>query len=64
MLSTGMPVFTSEDVAKHADPSTGIWISYKNGVYDITKFVKIHPGTEPLLICFPFILLFKSFSFL
>ncbi len=39
-----MPVYTSEEVAKHQDESTGIWISYKNGVYDITKFVQMHPG--------------------
>lgn len=40
----GLPIYTSEDVAKHRDESTGIWISYKNGVYDITKFVTQHPG--------------------
>lgn len=37
-------MYNSEDVAKHQDEKTGIWISYKNGVYDITSFVKRHPG--------------------
>lgn len=42
----GLPVYTSDDVAKHTDESTGIWISYKSGVYDITPFVKRHPGIK------------------
>jgi sulfite oxidase len=23
---------------------TGIWVTYKDGVYDVTKFVEQHPG--------------------
>jgi len=38
------PVFSSEEVAKHQTPSNGIWVSYKDGVYDITDFVQNHPG--------------------
>lgn len=45
-----MPVYTSEEVAKHQDESSGIWISYKNGVYDITKFVQMHPGLILLIL--------------
>lgn len=41
----GLPVYSSDDVAKHCNESTGIWISYKSGVYDITRFIKMHPGT-------------------
>lgn len=40
----GEPVFTREDVAKHNDFSTGIWITYHGNVYDITNFVRHHPG--------------------
>ena len=40
----GLPVYKSEDVAKHQDEKSGIWISYKNGVYDITSFIQSHPG--------------------
>ncbi|XP_057377308.1 sulfite oxidase-like [Daphnia carinata] len=46
----GLPVYTSDDVAKHRDESTGIWISYKSGVYDITPFIKIHPGGDTILL--------------
>jgi sulfite oxidase len=40
----GLPVYTIEDVAKHADDKNGIWVSYRNGVYDITSFISQHPG--------------------
>ena len=40
----GLPVYTSEEVAKHQDVESRIWISYKNGVYDITSFASNHPG--------------------
>ena len=46
----GMPVYTSDEVSKHCNESTGIWISYKSGVYDITSFVKSHPGCKIVLI--------------
>eukprot|EP00931_Biecheleriopsis_adriatica_P052430 TRINITY_DN30497_c0_g1_i2.p1 TRINITY_DN30497_c0_g1~~TRINITY_DN30497_c0_g1_i2.p1 ORF type:complete len:650 (+),score=127.59 TRINITY_DN30497_c0_g1_i2:53-2002(+) len=38
------PVYSQEEVAKHTTPETGIWVSYKDGVYDITDFVANHPG--------------------
>jgi hypothetical protein len=41
----GLPVYSSNDVANHRDETTGVWISYKSGVYDITSFIKSHPGT-------------------
>lgn len=41
----GLQVYSSVDVAKHRDESTGVWVTYKSGVYDITPFIKSHPGT-------------------
>ena len=40
------PVYTVEDVAKRNGPkgSGPIWVTYKDGVYDITEFVEAHPG--------------------
>ncbi|CAE7720687.1 SUOX, partial [Symbiodinium pilosum] len=38
------PLFSSEEVSKHQTPESGIWVSYKDGVYDITSFVQNHPG--------------------
>lgn len=29
---------------------TGIWVSFKEGVYDITDFVSKHPGGENILL--------------
>jgi len=36
--------FSRADVAKHKTPEDGIWVTYKDGVYDITDFVQSHPG--------------------
>lgn len=41
---SGPKKYKMEDVAKHRDKSTGIWVTYKGGVYDITSFVEAHPG--------------------
>jgi len=38
------PLYSRAEVAQHTTPETGIWVTYKNGVYDITKFVANHPG--------------------
>jgi cytochrome b involved in lipid metabolism len=36
--------YTREEVAKHKTPQDRIWVTYKDGVYDITEFVAMHPG--------------------
>jgi sulfite oxidase len=40
----GLPVYTIEDIANHSDEKSGIWVSYRNGVYDITSYIRQHPG--------------------
>lgn len=42
-------LYSPEEVSKHNDEKD-LWIVYKDGVYDITKFVKEHPGGEEVLI--------------
>ena len=37
-------VFTRAEVECHASRETGIWVTYKDCVYDITDFVDSHPG--------------------
>ncbi len=37
-------------MSKHNTPGTRIWVTYKNGVYDITDFVDKHPGQEKILL--------------
>ncbi len=40
----GLPEYSREDVSKHRTPKDRIWITYKEGVYDITDYVDHHPG--------------------
>lgn len=49
----GLPIFSAKEVARHDDvndPEKGVWISYKAGVYDVTSFVKVHPGGDNILL--------------
>eukprot|EP01126_Amoeba_proteus_P063782 TRINITY_DN8827_c1_g1_i2.p1 TRINITY_DN8827_c1_g1~~TRINITY_DN8827_c1_g1_i2.p1 ORF type:complete len:533 (-),score=100.44 TRINITY_DN8827_c1_g1_i2:177-1775(-) len=45
----GLPEFSAEDVGKHRTPSEGYWVTYREGVYDITEFVSSHPGGNKIL---------------
>jgi sulfite oxidase len=36
--------YTKDEVAKHKTKQDRIWVTYKDGVYDITDFVEGHPG--------------------
>lgn len=40
----GRPIYTREEVAKHRTPQDRVWVTFKDGVYDITDFVEMHPG--------------------
>ena len=40
----GLPTYSLEEVQKHTDENSGIWVVYKQGVYDITDFRYQHPG--------------------
>jgi cytochrome b involved in lipid metabolism len=44
--NTTNAIYTIEEVAKHKTKATGVWVIYKDGVYDITKFVANHPGGQ------------------
>lgn len=39
---------TLEEIAKH-NTDTDAWIIYKGKVYDVTDYVKKHPGGEPII---------------
>ncbi len=41
---TDLPAYTSDEVACHDSLENRIWVTYRDGVFDITDFVKIHPG--------------------
>ena len=44
------PIYRRTDVQKHRKMEDRIWVSYRDGVYDITEFVKIHPGGSSKLL--------------
>ena len=39
-----LPTYTSSEVAQHNSKEKRIWVTYKDGVYDVTDFVQVHPG--------------------
>eukprot|EP01083_Nonionella_stella_P102327 290995_1 len=36
--------YRRSEVEKHKDPKKSVWVTYRHGVYDITKFIANHPG--------------------
>ena len=41
-----LPCYSLDEVKKHKDTSSRIWVTYGDGVYDITDFVEQHPGGD------------------
>ncbi|XP_022538148.2 sulfite oxidase, mitochondrial [Astyanax mexicanus] len=48
--TSSLPVYTQDEVSKHSSLDEGIWVTYKGSVYDITKFVSMHPGGDKILL--------------
>lgn len=46
----GLPLYTKADVFAHKTKETGIWVTYKDGVYDITDFLAEHPGGNKIML--------------
>jgi 4-hydroxysphinganine ceramide fatty acyl 2-hydroxylase len=44
-----IPSFTSEEVSQH-DHETSCWITHEGSVYDVTPFIKDHPGGREILL--------------
>ncbi|XP_035794444.1 sulfite oxidase-like [Anopheles albimanus] len=47
---TDLPEYTMDEIVKHNSPSSGIWVTYGIGVYDITSFVPKHPGSDKVML--------------
>lgn len=46
-----LPVYRRKEVeAKTSLDKGGVWVTYKNGVYDVTKFLSNHPGGQDKLM--------------
>ncbi|XP_049882450.1 sulfite oxidase, mitochondrial [Pectinophora gossypiella] len=43
-----LPTYRAEEVSKH-NTIDNFWVTYKEGVYDVTKFLPSHPGGEQIL---------------
>ena len=41
---------TRKEVESHCNENTGYWVTYGNGVYDITQFLANHPGGKDRLL--------------
>jgi predicted heme/steroid binding protein len=41
---TSPRTFTKQQLAMHSSTSKGIFVAFGDGVYDITEFIKLHPG--------------------
>ncbi len=46
----GLPEFQKAEVERRKSNSNEIWVTYKQGVYDITDFVAKHPGGKSILM--------------
>lgn len=43
-----LPTYELSEISKHRTEATRIWVTYRQGVYDITDFVGSHPGLSCL----------------
>lgn len=49
-IKNELPYYNTDDVSKHTSVDTRIWVTYRQGVYDITDFVEQHPGGNQVLL--------------
>jgi len=47
---TDLKVYKRDEVSTHTTKETGIWVTYKDGVYDITNFIINHPGGDKIML--------------
>lgn len=43
------PKYTENDVKEHNTVEKRIWVTFKDGVYDVTDYIKAHPGGQTTL---------------
>jgi cytochrome b involved in lipid metabolism len=39
-----LPFISRDEVEKHTTEDTGVWVTYNDGVFDLTSFIANHPG--------------------
>ena len=45
-----LPTYTRTEVAERSEDRKTVWMTYKNGVYDMTNWVHAHPGGNKILM--------------
>ena len=43
-------ILRREEVKRHRSLEDGVWVTYKDGVYDITNYLRSHPGGDEKLL--------------
>lgn len=46
----GLPEYNWEEVSQHKELGKSVWLVVGQGVYDVTEFIKIHPGGDKILL--------------
>ncbi|XP_039283083.1 sulfite oxidase, mitochondrial, partial [Nilaparvata lugens] len=46
----GLPLYSLKDVSQHCSKKDEIWVTYKQGVYNITAFIDAHPGGDKIMM--------------
>lgn len=45
-----LPSYTLDEVLKHGSVKDRIWVTYGQGVYDITDYIDKHPGGDKIML--------------
>lgn len=45
-----LPNFRLSEISQHKTPESRVWVTFRNGVYDITEFMEGHPGGERIAL--------------
>lgn len=45
-----LPTFKLDEIQQHNSMEKGVWVTYGIGVYDITKFIPKHPGSDKIML--------------
>lgn len=49
-IKNDLPFYEMDEVSKHTNLSSKVWVTYKQGVYDVTNFIEQHPGGDQILM--------------
>jgi sulfite oxidase len=45
-----LPNYTFSEIAAHKKKNESVWVTYREGVYDVTDFVAKHPGGDKIML--------------